>query len=137
MPVKNIRLPGNSVYYGKLTGLDEDEKRILEDAGISSDNELYDATTATILSLGRYAGEWKANQGYSVDDIVLWNGKFYNVLQEIDVSETEPDKDTDHFEIFDLSKLNVDEVEVGENLEIKDGKLNAKGGETTAVLRRW
>lgn len=32
MPVKNIRLPGNSVYYGMLVGLTEEEKNLINSA---------------------------------------------------------------------------------------------------------
>lgn len=131
MPVKNIRLPGNSVYYGKITGIDEDEKKILEDAGIGGgggitdhDKEVYDATSASVLSVGDFKDTWIEGHTYVADDIVLWNGHFYLVTADIDSSETEPDKDADHFAIFDLDRLDCQDISVGTGLEIKGGKLN-------------
>lgn len=34
MPVKNKRFPSNGIYEGEITGLDENEKKVLENAGV-------------------------------------------------------------------------------------------------------
>lgn len=131
MPVKNIRLPGNSVYYGKITGIDEDEKKILEEAGIGGgggitdhDKDVYDATSASVLSVGDFKDTWIEGHTYVADDIVLWNGHFYLVTADIDSSETEPDKDADHFAIFDLDSLDCQDISIGTGLAVQGGKLN-------------
>lgn len=52
MPIKNIRHPGNDTYYGKITSLDEDEKKVLSEVGMVSESN-FDSTLFSVDTNGK------------------------------------------------------------------------------------
>lgn len=100
MPVRNKRTPSNNSYLGEITGITEQEKQVLKDAGISGDDPKYNASVNYILS-GKEYREWTLGTTYSKDDIVLYNNNFYKVLNTV-TSTIAPDKDTTNFSLYNI-----------------------------------
>ena len=48
MPVKSKRFPSNGIYEGKITGLDEEEKKALESAGVGGNVDGKDISPANV-----------------------------------------------------------------------------------------
>lgn len=76
MPVKNTKRRTNDGLEGVITGLTEEEKKVLEDAGIGGGSGNYNIEVQRIrsdsITDGSYSNSWnlQANTAYEVGDIV-------------------------------------------------------------------
>lgn len=100
MPIKNIRHPGNDTYYGKITSLDEDEKKVLSEVGMVSesnfDSTLFSVDTNGKISLSNIYNDYGvlsilSDENYAIDlkDYIKFVDNKGDILVTIDTNNTE------------------------------------------------
>ena len=108
MPVKNKNRQTNSGYEGVITGLNDEEKKVLEDAGIGGGGKsvpptlnLFDLTTGGVRTT--ITEEEKTNLENGLYNQVMFPGLTANEIQAFVPSKLVGDKsfDSDSFVQFD------------------------------------
>ena len=75
MPIKNRRTPSNDSFLGEITGINEREKKILEDAGIGGGGKKLNTYTGTAV----YKDGYMAFDSVSLDKTIPSTEEEFNL----------------------------------------------------------